>query len=165
VFTAAGDRGFVAHLTVWLWFTVLFANFAEAIAEGRGKAQASTLRRARAETQAKPTCTGPDISGPNLESATGSWRTNPAKQEAMKPGTRLILSWLHGFLLNYVGARRSGVARENAVELRSASQTKRLKAGASRPRLAWEPSLVRTAAWGHQWRSILISRRSSHNRS
>jgi K+-transporting ATPase ATPase B chain len=53
IFTAQADRGFVAHLSVWLWFTVLFANFAEAVAEGRGKAQANTLRRARAETQAR----------------------------------------------------------------------------------------------------------------
>src|SRR6185437_10050149 len=49
----AGDRGFVAGVAVWLWFTVLFANFAEAMAEGRGKAQADTLRRARSETLAK----------------------------------------------------------------------------------------------------------------
>ncbi|WIG59340.1 MAG: potassium-transporting ATPase B chain [Ktedonobacterales bacterium] len=48
-----GDRGFVAGVTLWLWFTVLFANFAEAMAEGRGKAQADTLRRARSETLAK----------------------------------------------------------------------------------------------------------------
>src|SRR5579864_777668 len=38
---------FVLAVTVWLWFTVVFANFAEAMAEGRGKAQADTLRRAR----------------------------------------------------------------------------------------------------------------------
>ncbi|HET9399866.1 MAG TPA: potassium-transporting ATPase subunit KdpB [Candidatus Acidoferrales bacterium] len=44
--------GFAFQITVWLWFTVLFANFAEAMAEGRGKAQADTLRRARAETLA-----------------------------------------------------------------------------------------------------------------
>ncbi len=49
----AGDRGFVAGVAVWLWFTVLFANFAEAMAEGRGKAQADTLRHARSETLAK----------------------------------------------------------------------------------------------------------------
>src|SRR5215469_14929439 len=48
----AGDRLFVFGVTVWLWFTVLFANFAEAMAEGRGKAQADTLRRARTETMA-----------------------------------------------------------------------------------------------------------------
>ncbi len=49
----AGERGFVLAVTLWLWFTVLFANFAEAMAEGRGKAQADTLRRARSETLAK----------------------------------------------------------------------------------------------------------------
>ena len=42
--------GFAALVAVWLWFTVLFANFAEAVAEGRGKAQADTLRKTRAET-------------------------------------------------------------------------------------------------------------------
>jgi potassium-transporting ATPase ATP-binding subunit len=48
----AGGFGFGLQITLWLWFTVLFANFAEAMAEGRGKAQADTLRKARAETQA-----------------------------------------------------------------------------------------------------------------
>src|SRR5262249_5416401 len=41
---------FTVQVTLWLWFTVLFANFAEAMAEGRGKAQADTLRRAKTET-------------------------------------------------------------------------------------------------------------------
>ncbi|HEY1390733.1 MAG TPA: potassium-transporting ATPase subunit KdpB, partial [Ktedonobacterales bacterium] len=49
----SGDRLFIFGVAVWLWFTVLFANFAEAMAEGRGKAQADTLRRARSETLAK----------------------------------------------------------------------------------------------------------------
>ena len=43
---------FNLQITLWLWFTVLFANFAEAMAEGRGKAQADTLRKAKAETMA-----------------------------------------------------------------------------------------------------------------
>jgi len=43
---------FKLQITLWLWFTVLFANFAEAMAEGRGKAQADTLRKARSETMA-----------------------------------------------------------------------------------------------------------------
>jgi K+-transporting ATPase ATPase B chain len=47
------SHGFIAGVAVWLWFTVLFANFAEAMAEGRGKAQADTLRRARRDTPAK----------------------------------------------------------------------------------------------------------------
>ncbi len=45
-----GAFGFNLQITLWLWFTVLFANFAEAMAEGRGKAQADTLRKARSET-------------------------------------------------------------------------------------------------------------------
>ena len=50
-----GHIGFKFNLqiTLWLWFTVLFANFAEAMAEGRGKAQADTLRKAKSETQAR----------------------------------------------------------------------------------------------------------------
>src|ERR1700694_3786096 len=44
--------GFNLQITLWLWFTVLFANFAEAMAEGRGKAQADALRRSKAETMA-----------------------------------------------------------------------------------------------------------------
>ncbi len=44
---------FIGAVTIWLWFTVLFANFAEAVAEGRGKAQAEALRRTRHQTQAK----------------------------------------------------------------------------------------------------------------
>ena len=52
---ATGGSGIVFQLqiTLWLWFTVLFANFAEAIAEGRGKAQADTLRRTRTQAMAR----------------------------------------------------------------------------------------------------------------
>jgi K+-transporting ATPase ATPase B chain len=48
----AANFGFDLQITLWLWFTVLFANFAEAMAEGRGKAQADTLRKAKADTTA-----------------------------------------------------------------------------------------------------------------
>jgi len=51
--TGGAHVGFTFQIIVWLWLTVLFANFAEAVAEGRGKAQADTLRRARTETMAK----------------------------------------------------------------------------------------------------------------
>ncbi|MGV1954412.1 potassium-transporting ATPase subunit KdpB [Agrobacterium sp. 22-214-1] len=51
--TGSGNLGFSFQINLWLWFTVLFANFAEAVAEGRGKAQADSLRRTRTETQAK----------------------------------------------------------------------------------------------------------------
>jgi len=51
--THAGGTGFAFQINLWLWFTVLFANFAEAVAEGRGKAQAATLRRTKTEAEAK----------------------------------------------------------------------------------------------------------------
>jgi potassium-transporting ATPase ATP-binding subunit len=51
--TGAHGAGFTFQITLWLWFTVLFANFAEAMAEGRGKAQADTLRKTKTETMAK----------------------------------------------------------------------------------------------------------------
>jgi potassium-transporting ATPase ATP-binding subunit len=52
-FSGPNNELFVGQITVWLWFTVLFANFAEAVAEGRGKAQAAALRKTRAETIAR----------------------------------------------------------------------------------------------------------------
>ena len=52
LFRGGSQFGFNLQITLWLWFTVLFANFAEAMAEGRGKAQADSLRKARAETMA-----------------------------------------------------------------------------------------------------------------
>ena len=53
LFFATSTRGFVLQITMWLWFTVLFANFAEAMAEGRGKAQADTLRKSRTKSVAR----------------------------------------------------------------------------------------------------------------
>jgi K+-transporting ATPase ATPase B chain len=51
IFRAEGEPlGFTLQIAIWLWFTVLFANFAEAVAEGRGKAQANTLRKTRTQT-------------------------------------------------------------------------------------------------------------------
>ena len=52
VATGGGDLGFSFQIILWLWFTLIFANFAEAVAEGRGKAQADSLRRVRSETEA-----------------------------------------------------------------------------------------------------------------
>ena len=53
VFTSLNEKAFILQLAIWLWFTVLFANFAEAVAEGRGKAQADALRKARKDTMAR----------------------------------------------------------------------------------------------------------------
>ncbi len=51
--TSGANLGFTFQIILWLWFTIVFANFAEAVAEGRGKAQAATLRQTREETMAK----------------------------------------------------------------------------------------------------------------
>src|SRR6266446_7269628 len=69
--TGAEHISFELQIVIWLWFTVLFANFAEAIAEGRGKAQADALRQQRTQTQAK-LLTGSDrsykiVSGTSLK--------------------------------------------------------------------------------------------------
>jgi potassium-transporting ATPase ATP-binding subunit len=61
MFTGGANIVFEFQIALWLWFTVLFANFAEAVAEGRGKAQADSLRRTRTETQAKL------LSGPGVK--------------------------------------------------------------------------------------------------
>jgi K+-transporting ATPase ATPase B chain len=53
LFTGGANIGFEVQIILWLWATILFANFSEAVAEGRGKAQAEALRRTRTETQAK----------------------------------------------------------------------------------------------------------------
>jgi K+-transporting ATPase ATPase B chain len=63
------SAGFILAITLWLWFTVLFANFAEALAEGRSKAQAASLRGLKKETTAKK------LKGSN---ATGEWNSVPA---------------------------------------------------------------------------------------
>lgn len=62
--TGAADTTFVGQISLWLWFTVLFANFAEAIAEGRGKAQADALRRTRTDTTARLLKNGGEIKVP-----------------------------------------------------------------------------------------------------
>jgi potassium-transporting ATPase ATP-binding subunit len=62
-----GTTGFVGQVALWLWFTVLFANFAEAAAEGRGKAQANALRRTRTETVARKLVDGREERCPATE--------------------------------------------------------------------------------------------------
>lgn len=64
--------GFELQITLWLWFTVLFANFAEAMAEGRGKAQADNLRKAKTETIAHRVISGAQTDrGPQAGSPRG----------------------------------------------------------------------------------------------
>ena len=68
VATGGSDLLFTGQIVLWLWFTVLFANLSEAVAEGRGKAQADSLRRTRTEAQAKVLQgTGAAVGGPRSE--------------------------------------------------------------------------------------------------
>jgi potassium-transporting ATPase ATP-binding subunit len=77
--TGGAHIGFTLQIVIWLWITVLFANFAEAVAEGRGKAQAATLRRARTETPAK-----------RLTSATAA-RFDMVPASELKPGDIVLV--------------------------------------------------------------------------
>src|SRR5215472_6876758 len=66
-FSGANNELFVGQITAWLWLTVLFANFAEAVAEGRGKAQAAALRRTRADTIARRLADGKEERVPSTQ--------------------------------------------------------------------------------------------------
>src|SRR5262245_16959113 len=78
---------FIGWVSIWLWFTVLFANFAEALAEGRGKAQAEALRRARRETEAHLLEARPD---PQTFDAARA-RTRPAPGSSLRRGDRVLV--------------------------------------------------------------------------
>jgi K+-transporting ATPase ATPase B chain len=67
IFSSPTEKGFIFQLAIWLWFTVLFANFAEAVAEGRGKAQADALRKARKDTIARRLRNGREENVPAAE--------------------------------------------------------------------------------------------------
>src|SRR5579864_5248411 len=66
-FSGANNELFVGQITAWLWLTVLFANFAEAVAEGRGKAQAAALRRTRTDTVARRLVDGKEERVPSTQ--------------------------------------------------------------------------------------------------
>ena len=97
----AEGLGFSFQINLWLWFTVLFANFAEAVAEGRGKAQAASLRKTK--TQAGAKLIGPD----------GSMRSVPAS--SLKPGDIVLVS--AGELIPSDGDVIQGVASVNEAAI------------------------------------------------
>jgi len=100
IVTGGAHLLFSFQINLWLWFTLLFANFAEAVAEGRGKAQAATLRKTRSETGAKL-----------LEK--GSWREVPAT--ALKPGDVVLVE--AGDLIPSDGEVIEGVASVNEAAI------------------------------------------------
>jgi K+-transporting ATPase ATPase B chain len=103
VATGGTDLGFSAQVIAWLWITVLFANFAEAVAEGRGRAQAASLRKTRTETAAKL-----------LNDATkGTWREVSALD--LKPGNVVLVE--AGDLIPGDGEVIEGVASVNEAAI------------------------------------------------
>ncbi len=101
IVTGAENLGFSFQINLWLWFTVLFANFAEAVAEGRGKAQAATLRKTKTETMAK-----------RLANGTG-WTQVPAT--ALKVGDVVLVE--AGDLIPSDGEVIEGVASVNEAAI------------------------------------------------
>ncbi|TIS82366.1 MAG: potassium-transporting ATPase subunit B, partial [Mesorhizobium sp.] len=91
VITGGGDLGFTLQIIIWLWFTVLFANFAEAVAEGRGKAQADSLRKARTETQAKLLVNAEDRGKFKLVPVI---RESGGDRSAVTGGTQVLSDWI-----------------------------------------------------------------------
>ena len=100
--TGEAPAWFILAISLWLWFTVLFANFAEAMAEGRGKAQADSLRKARKDVQATSPERGAQATPrrraswpPSSARATSSWsrparssRATARSSRAWPPSTR-----------------------------------------------------------------------------
>ncbi|HWU25084.1 MAG TPA: potassium-transporting ATPase subunit KdpB [Rhizomicrobium sp.] len=98
----AAGLGFAFQINLWLWFTVVFANFAEAVAEGRGKAQAASLRRTKTEANAKL-----------LEAGVANWRTVSAT--SLKPGDVVLVQ--AGDLVPSDGEVIEGVASVNEAAI------------------------------------------------
>ncbi len=91
--SGGADLGFSFQVIVWLWFTVLFANFAEAVAEGRGKAQAASLRATRSDTVAK-SLSGETLKwalGPDAEMKLDVGDIDPVPALDLKPGTIVLI--------------------------------------------------------------------------
>ncbi len=100
--TGGTNLGFSFQINLWLWFTVVFANFAEAVAEGRGKAQAASLRRTKTEANAKL-----------LEKGVANWRSVAAT--ALKPGDIVLVE--AGDLVPSDGDVIEGVASVNEAAI------------------------------------------------
>ncbi|GMV45951.1 MAG: potassium-transporting ATPase ATP-binding subunit [Pseudomonadota bacterium] len=82
---------FILAIALWLWFTVLFANFAEALAEGRGKAQAASLRGLKQKTWAKRIEGGPEAAGQREHRARSELKWTPLEAESLRKGELVLV--------------------------------------------------------------------------
>ncbi len=147
--TGAGGYGFSFQINLWLWFTVVFANFAEAVAEGRGKAQAATLRRAKTETMAKL------LSGKELE-----WRE--VAGTALKPGDVVLVE--AGDMIPSDGEVVEGVASVNEAAITGESAPVIRESGGDRSAVTGGTQVISdwlkvriTAAQGHTFLDRMIA--------
>ena len=99
---------FIGNITMWLWFTVLFANFAEALAEGRGKAQAESLRKMRKETNARKLKPGFRPGGGNIPDSS---QVSPVSSAELRKGDLFLAE--AGDLIAADGEIVEGVASVN----------------------------------------------------
>src|ERR1700756_1569633 len=135
---------FSGQITVWLWFTVLFANFAEAVAEGRGKARADALRRTRTETKAK-----------RLQAA-NSQNFELVDATALRPGDRVLVET--NDLIPSDGEAIEGVASvgESAPVIRESGGDRSAVTGGTRVTSDWLRVRI-TAAQGSTFLDRMIA--------
>jgi len=118
-----GPAGFDFAISIWLWFTVLFANFAEAVAEGRGKAQADTLRRTRTETIANV------VVGDRIESVPSS---NLRKGNVVRVGTGELIPGDGDVVHGAAMVDESAITGESAPVVREAGGDRSAVTGGTR---------------------------------
>ena len=126
---------FSGQIAAWLWFTVLFANFAEAIAEGRGRAQAEALRRAREETRAKRIL----MPGDNRE----IWEGVDASQ--LRPGDIVLVE--AGDMIPGDGEVIEGIASVNEAAITGELAPVIREAGGDRSAVTGAPPSFPTGSW------------------
>ncbi len=149
LFIGAPYVGFAFQINLWLWFTVVFANFAEAVAEGRGKAQAASLRRTKTEASAKL-----------LEGNTSQWR--PVAATDLKEGDIVLVE--AGDLIPSDGDVIEGVASVNEAAITGESAPVIRESGGDRSAVTGGTQVISdwikvriTAAQGHTFLDRMIA--------
>ncbi len=144
-----GHYGFAFQINLWLWFSVLFANFAEAVAEGRGKAQADSLRRTKTDSMAKL-----------LDGARGDWTQVAAT--ALKQGDVVLVE--AGDIIPSDGEVIEGVASVNEAAITGESAPVIRESGGDRSAVTGGTTVISdwikvriTAAQGHTFLDRMIS--------
>ena len=149
LFTGVGHLGFAFQINLWLWFTVLFANFAEAVAEGRGKAQADSLRQTKTDAMAKLL-------------VPGSATPKSVAAASLKPGDVVLVE--AGDLVPSDGDVIEGVASVNEAAITGESAPVIRESGGDRSAVTGGTMVISdwikvkiTAAFGHTFLDRMIA--------